>query len=782
MYRYGRYSGYRRRRRARRLRILAIALVVVILVGSLLYTTRAGNNILSNIGLRGASPQATPTSNIAVQPTSIAAQPTSRPTTATSPSPGNNVPPTAVVTPEATPTSQPKPTATSTPSKSPVETAKAYIANWEAGSYSDMYKLLSDESQKQYDRQYFVTRYQQIAAMATIQSVDASLNTSDAINAGNGNIIRFPFNVTIHTRLVGDIKEQNLLTLVKEDGVWKVQWGPNMIFKDLSGDNLIRMFPYPAPRGSIYDRKGRPLAIEGTIAQIGVVPGQIKNEKVLLQRLSQALGVSEDYIKSRYQGGQPDWFMPIRDLTKQKAAQLQKQVGDIPGVAFQERVGREYPQGPILAQVIGYVGSITAEDLKKPEYKDYSPTDVVGRAGLEAWGEPYLRGKPGGKLAVVTPDGEIVKVIKEVRAVPGDDIYLNIDLDLQIQAEQELSKGGYRGAIVAMNPNNGDILALVSEPSYDPNDFVVGISQKEWEDLNRKSSGYPLINRATGSSYPMASTFKPISLAAALEAGIYKPTSMFYDPGYWNKLGENPPRRDWKPGGHGWISLESGLVQSCDIVFYEVGLALYKKRFDYLSEFAKKWWLGRSPDVDGVVNASGQVPGPGVPYPGWGPGDNVNLAIGQGALNVSPLQVAMVYSTIANGGTIYKPLLIDRIVAGDGSGKIIKKYKPTVLGRAPVSQETMDVIHRALKDVTSSQVGTAYYVFKDFPIPVAGKTGTGQQDEKLPFAWFAAYAPADKPSITVVALAENAGEGSVIAAPVVKNVLADYFNVNARTR
>jgi len=183
-----------------------------------------------------------------------------------------------------------------------------------------------------------------------------------------------------------------------------------------------------------------------------------------------------------------------------------------------------------------------------------------------------------------------------------------------------------------------------------------------------------------------------------------------------------------------------------------------------------------------VVNASGQVPGPGVPYPGWGPGDNVNLSIGQGALNVSPLQTAMVYSTIANGGTIYKPLLIDRIVAGDGSGKIIKKYKPTVLGRAPVSQETMDVIHRALKDVTSSQVGTAYYVFKDFPIPVAGKTGTGQQDEKLPFAWFAAYAPADKPSITVVALAENAGEGSVIAAPVVKNVLADYFNVNARTR
>ncbi|MDQ3328369.1 MAG: penicillin-binding transpeptidase domain-containing protein, partial [Chloroflexota bacterium] len=373
-----------------------------------------------------------------------------------------------------------------------------------------------------------------------------------------------------------------------------------------------------------------------------------------------------------------------------------------------------------------------------------------------------------------------VQTIKEKPYRPGNNIYLNIDLELQRQAEQDLAsvklrKGPVAGSVVALDPGNGQILALASLPTFDPNKFVVGFPADEYARLTSKAGKNPFQNRATGSSFPPASTFKPITVAAALTAKLPRLDRTWYSTGTWNRLGK-PVRRDWKEGGHGYVKLIDGITESVDTIFYDLGFELYLRDQNYLTEHAKKWHLGRSFDVDGLVDeASGQVPGPGVPYPYWAHGDNVNLAIGQGSMRASPLQMASVYATIGNGGTIYKPLLIDRIVSAENSNTIIKQYKPAVLSKAPVDQRTMEFLQQGLRTVTNAEKGTATHVFQDSAISVAGKTGTGQQDLKDPFAWFVGYSPATSPKIVVAVEAEDAGEGSEIAAPVARKVLEGYL-------
>ncbi len=800
MYRYGSSGGYRgRRRRSHRGRNLLIALVALLLAGTALAATGRGADLLNRVGLVGDPREQSQTADPTAGSTSVVASEggqTESPTGAT-PTAGEGpdvtstglvpategidaatVPPGVAGTgvPDATATKAPPPP-TAKPSASPVETANAYLKNWQAGKYADMYKLLSKSARGEFKRDYFVERYTNITAGAAITSVEPKLGPDAEKRAQTQeSLLSLPYTVKMNSALVGEFSEQNVLPLIKEDNVWRIQWSPSLIFKDLTADRRVNVLPYPTTRGNILDRSGKPLAVEGSIPELNIVPGEIKNEAQLLERVSKALGVSKQYVKDRYKNaGDPSWRMPIRALTPERQEQLEREIGDIPGVLFAERAAREYPLGEALAQVLGYVVPVSAEDLKKPEYRDYSPADVRGKGGLEEWGEQYLRGQIGGKISITTSDGaEEVRVVKEQPFRPGNNIYLNIDSDLQVKAEAELA--GKVGATVAMDPNNGEILALVSEPSYDPNKFVIGISQEEFDKLNRKEANQPFVNRASGSSFPMASAFKPITMTAALAANLPKLRSrIWYSDGTWERLGEGDIRRDWKEGGHGQVNLVDGITESIDTVFYDLGFELYEKKYNYLSDHAEKWGLGKKFGVDGLVEAEGLVPRAGNPYPGWSQGDNVNLAIGQGFLRVSPLQAASVYSTIANGGTIYKPQLIRKIVAVGQGEKVIKEYKPQVVGKAPVKPEDMRLLQQALKTVTTAPNGTALNTFQDSPIPVAGKTGTGQQDERLPFAWFAGYAPADKPKVTVVTLAENAGEGSAIAAPIVRKVMEHYL-------
>ncbi|MEJ7654426.1 MAG: penicillin-binding transpeptidase domain-containing protein, partial [Chloroflexia bacterium] len=513
----------------------------------------------------------------------------------------------------------PKPSPTLPPTKpttNPIDTARGYLTSWREGDYGGMHNLLSAASRKQYNRAYFVNRYTAIGEMATLQSVDVGL----APGSGEASQLKtqplnIPIRVGMKTRRVGDIAETNVLPLVNEGGAWKVVWSPSLIFKDLSGNNLVRMYPQTPTRGGIYDRDGNPLAIDGQIAQLGVVPGQIKNETELLQRVSEALGVSRTYVKQRYSGGQPEWFMPISDLSAKEAADLRQKLANLAGVTFNERSGRVYPQGALMAQIIGYVGPIFAEDLEKPAYADYTANDVVGRTGLESWGESYLRGKPGGRLAIVAPDERLVKIVKEQTVQFGANIYLNIDINLQAKAEREMESKKLSGSVVAINPNNGEILTLVSQPSFDPNEFVTGISQARYAELTAPEARNPFQNRATGSSYPIASAFKPITMAAALTlplAGVT--TKIWVSDGTWNRDG-GAVRGDWKAGGHGSVNLQQGITESVDTVFYDLGYELYQRDINYLTEFTKKWWSVGSTALTVQSRPTGSCPVLATPSP-----------------------------------------------------------------------------------------------------------------------------------------------------------------------
>jgi penicillin-binding protein 2 len=776
--------------------LLLLSLLLVLLVGGVvLASTGPGAALLSRIGVPGwrdpgtaAQVTATPTrgGSVSMQPRDESPTQAPRKNTVVPPTPTRPGAASTAETPAATnTTSKPSPTATKPPpaatvepTASPLEVAQAYMANWKAGRYDGMYRLVSQDSLKQlgYDRQRFIERYQGIATEATITGWQPALRPEAAQAAKQQEpLLRLPYDVKITTQVVGDINETNLLPLVKENNSWRVQWSPSLIFKDLSGDLRIRKQLSPSTRGNIFDRSGEPLAIEGQIAQVGVVPGEIKNERQMLRRLSRVLGMSAEVIQGKYKGREPTYFWPVRDLTQQREEELRPQLEGIPGVAFGQRPGRVYPQGTVLAHVLGYVTGVYAEDLKNPQYATYSEGDVIGRAGLEAWGEQYLRGQPGGKIFILDPaTGAEVKVIKERRAKPGNDIYLNIDLTLQKQAEQDL--GGRPGAIVALDPRDGRILALVSQPSFDPNKFVTGFPQDEYERLTRPEANNPFQFRAVASTYPMASTFKPITASAAITYKLPRLGRTWYSTGTWDRLGPDQVRRDWKAGGHGYVKFLDSITESIDTIYYDLGYELYQKCRDCLSEHAKQWGLGSKLGVDGfAIEAHGLVPGPGNPFPGWSAGDNVNLAIGQGALQVSPLQVAFVYSTIANGGTMYRPLLINRIVAPDENGRIVKVWKPTVMGRAPASRRTIRFLQLGLRSVVESPKGTAYGIFKDAPFSSAGKTGTGQQDKADPYAWYAGYAPAISPRITVVAFGDRQGEGYQVAAPVVRKVMEQYL-------
>ncbi|MDP9379116.1 MAG: penicillin-binding transpeptidase domain-containing protein [Chloroflexota bacterium] len=768
-----------------------ILLLVLLVGGALLASTGPGAALMSRVGL--------PTwrdNNTVGQPqpgagsTSVASNDengsaTAAPTPKSAEAPGTTSPVGESTAPAtsaaAAPTKAPPPSPVP-PTASPLEVAQAYMQNWQAGRYDQMYKLVSQASLRElgYDRKRFVERYSGIAEAATITGWAPKLRP-EAEQAANRQelLLRLPYDVKIATKAVGEINETNLLPLVKENNTWRVQWSPSLIFKDLSGDLRVRLSPYPAARGNIFDRNGEALAIEGRIWQIGVVPGEIRNERQVLRKLSDALGMDEKVIQAKYKAGDPTYFWPIRDLYSQRKEELEREVGDLPGVTFNQRPGRTYPHGDVMAHVLGYVQQVSAEDLAKPEYANYGVADVIGRTGMERWGEKYLRGESGGKIWILDPaTGAEVKTIGEKLARPGSDIYLNIDVNLQAQAEQDL--GGRPGAIVALNPANGEILALVSQPSYDLNKFVVGISNEEWNRLNSKEANKPLVDRAAGSAFPPASTFKPITNSAALSARLPNLDRTWYSDGTWERLAdtEGGIRRDWKPGGHGYVKLIDGITESIDTIYYDLGYELYLKCRDCLSDHARQWKLGSKLGVDGLapgIEASGQVPGPGIPYPGWSPGDNVNLAIGQGALQASPLQMAVVYATIGNGGTIYRPNLINRVVAPDENGKIVKQWKPTVLGKAPASPQTIQFLQAGLRSVVESRKGTAYDVFKDAAFSSAGKTGTGQQDEADPYAWYVGYAPAVNPKIVVVGFGDRAGEGYKVAAPLVRRVMEQYL-------
>ncbi len=655
----------------------------------------------------------------------------------------------------------------------PESVGRDFLSAWEMGNYAEMYTLLLPSLRAGLAQADFESAYRSAVDLTTTISVTLTPQTLSI----DGDKAWIAFTEVWHTGLFGALQAANQLSLVKENAQWGIDWHRDTIWPDLVSDNTFAVEYQIPPRANIYDRNGAGLAIPSTIVTVGVIPQEIQDEAAVLNALSQALELSVDKIQAAYAGQPAHWFIPIQDISGETSLAY-NDLFSLPGIQRRERTGRLYPLDGVAAHVIGWLSPIPEESYSVYRQQGYRGDELVGIAGLEAWGESILAGKNGGRLSIVSADGTHIKSLVERRPERGRAIYTTIDRELQHSAEQAL--GERRGAIVALDVQTGAILALTSGPHFDNNIFI-HLTDTWSRQAVLNNPDLPLLNRAIQGVYPSGSIFKIVTMAAGLEAGGLTAESSFFCPGYWDGLGEMNRKVCWLETGHGAITLKDALSASCNVTFYEVGKILDGIAPDTLSTYGRAFGFGAKTGLQEFADAPGLIPDPewkqATYREGWGTGDTVNLAIGQGYLLVTPLQVARMMAAVANGGTLYRPYIVDRVV--DSTNDIEPITQPQATGRLPISQANLQIIQEALYGVTTASLGTATHRFQGLDIPVAGKTGTAEQPDKdaLPHSWFAGYFPADNPQIAMAVLVENAGEGSTVAAPMFRQVIEGYYGL-----
>jgi penicillin-binding protein 2 len=568
--------------------------------------------------------------------------------------------------------------------------------------------------------------------------------------------------------------------------LWDLQILHGEEMRTLSENNRIRLHRVQATRGSVVDRYGRVLIDSRPSFDAVLVPEDAHDVELTVENLAHLLDESPADVQAllRETSTRPafDEITVKRDLTWDEVSALETHQLDLPGVSLQITPRRSYPLGTDLAQLLGYVGEASTEDLKDEAH--YRMGDLVGKAGIEKEWEDDLRGISGGQQIEVDALGRKLRVLREVEEVPGDSIKLTIDVDLQQAAVAAF--GDHDGALVALDPNTGEILAFVSRPSFDPNVFARGVRPDEWRALVTDPH-HPLSDRAIQGQYPPGSTFKIVVATAALEQGILTPFTHLHCGGGL-QFG-NHYFHCWKKGGHGSIDLHEAIVQSCDVFFYQVAERL---GIDVIAQYAQLYGLGLRSGIRLEHEQAGTIPSTAWKrrrfHQPWYAGETLSAGIGQGYITVTPLQMADLIDTVAVGKR-YRPHYVKEIDAPDGS--VVQRIAPQVAGTLNVRPTTLSQIREALRDVVNTARGTGKRARLP-DIEVAGKTGTAQtvkmgkervKSSQLPWqkrddAWFIAYAPFDAPQIAVACLVEHAeGEGGQVAAPIVHDVLQTFFRL-----
>lgn len=587
--------------------------------------------------------------------------------------------------------------------------------------------------------------------------------------------------------------------------LWNMQVISSSSYTEQAEKNRTRSISTHAARGRILDRNGAVLV--GNRPSLVVLAEQsVLDDEAELQILAALIGIPKAVLRLKIedssQGLQRGRVIAV-DVSRRVVSFINAHPSLFDGVSIEARSQRSYPLGSLAGQVLGYTGVITSEQLKaSQDNKDegkitYEPGDVVGQSGIEASYENVLQGIKGEQVVFVDADGNIVNHSSSVEAQSGSDVVLTLDADIQKAAEDSLSSTIKRlqehgkpdcfgGCAIAMDVTNGEIIAMASAPSFSPNVFVGGISSDDWDMLSSKSSHNPLLNRGIGGQYPSASTIKPLSALAALNEGIATPQSSYMCTGYWTGFGAAFGQYCWLHTGHGPMTLQTGITHSCDVVFYEVGKGFfYSSNKDGLQQMFKKWGLGSKSQIDLPGELQGRIPDEAwkreyfASYPddakAWQGGDNTNLAIGQGDLLVTPLQMLCVYAGIANRGSIPQPHLMKSIKSTSNSGSIID-YKCSTRISVDEKDEYMDLIQRGLYGVIYEESQAQASHFTNMKEKVAGKTGTAETSHETPTGWFIAYAPYDKPRYVVASVLENSGFGSDGAMYVVRDILGALYH------
>ncbi len=673
--------------------------------------------------------------------------------------------------PAMTPTASPMPTPTRDYAQ-PESVGRTFLDDWTQGNYAQMYSLVAPTIRADLTEADFENAYLGALHTATTLTVTVIPETLTLEEQGAW----ITFSERWDTALFDTLETSNQLNLVQDNGQWWVDWQPATIWPDLAdGHTFVTEYQIP-PRANIYDRNGAGLAIPSTLVTVGVVPDQMEDEQLILDTLSQILDLPPEEVRKTYVDLPSNWYIPVGEITGEESLTYDENL-NLPGIERRERTGRLYPLDGVGAHVVGWISPMPAEELEAYHRLGYRGDEWVGIAGLEAWGEPYLAGKNGGRLYLIDAEGNYARSVAERRPLRGRAIHTTLDRDLQHSAELVLADKP--GAVVALDIHTGAVLALTSGPGFDNNIFIRGTD----EDARRailSDPQQPLFNRAIQGLYPCGSVFKIITMAAGLEAGNLKGDSYFVCPGYWDGLGEENRKTCWLETGHGEISLQDGLTASCNVVYYEVGRILDREGQDVLPTFSRAFGLGPATGLTGLYESDGLVPDPewkqDTYYESWGLGDTVNLAIGQGFLLVTPLQIARMIAAVANGGTLYRPYVIGRIDANSMYPE--QTTQPEAWGQLPVSETNLKLIQDAMLAVTTEPLGTATRRFTGLDIPVAGKTGTAQTlEDAESHSWFAGYFPADDPQIAMVVIAEFAGEGPTVAAPMFRQVMEHYYGL-----
>jgi penicillin-binding protein 2 len=652
-----------------------------------------------------------------------------------------------------------------------------------------MWDLLTEDARAQVTPAGFIDRLPLIAQEMTLRSLEARAGTATRPALPNGSPdprrATVPLAVTFRTQRVGDFSRETALRMVlvgeKDKAVWRIAWTPEAILPNLTPGRLVRMTRLPTSRGRIIARDGTELATFVETGLVGVVTGQIRSEAGLLASLSSVLGMKPEDIKAKYTQPwvKPDLFVPIKAVPVAAMESIKARLGVIEGVAIRPTRVRSYPTG-LAAQTLGYLAEASAEEAKAKAARGIEAGDLIGKkdSGLEATLDDELGGRYGFRLGIVEADERPVETMAETAPVPGRDVVLSLDPKVQRAAEEAL--GEQKGAIVAEDPWSGEILAIASRPSFDLNAFVAGdpaAIARYSADARR-----PFFNRATFGQYPTGSSFKPVTAAAALKNGVYKWGDRIDCPLRWTGYGEQWVQLNHETVALGPIDLRTALARSCNTFFYEIGKRLNDRDPNILPNTAMSFGLGKATDIDFVFEAEGIVPSPAwkqqrFSNPAekvWNPGDATNLAIGQGFLLATPLQMANYAAALANDGIVWKPRLV--IELRDRDGKTVKTFPKTQAGSSLSIPTDLSLIRDGMHAVTTDADGTVSSVFSGYSVSTAGKSGTAETSVPGKVdAWFIGFASFEQASIAIASVLDEYTErpgvfGSVDSAIVAKAV------------
>jgi penicillin-binding protein 2 len=673
--------------------------------------------------------------------------------------------------------------------------ATQFLDAWSKQDFVTMYQLLSFNSQQAISFEAFKRTYEGAQNLTTMNTLEF---TPTSLIRENDRVVIFRYDVRFYTNILGEFddtgRDMNLI-LDRENG-WRVAWSLGDIFPEMGNGATLRFEPSIPRRANIYDRNGEILADQnGVIVSVNVIQEDITDFEACMNLLTTSLNRTREQIQTRFDNAQPNWIVEIGTLEPPGYLTYEPSLKSTCNATFEQKTIRRYLRGSLMPHILGNVGYPDEEELNELIRQGFDAETIIGKSGIERSWDETLRGKPGGRLALFAPDGTRIRVLAEASSQVPESLWLTIDASLQeyvmrtlgeayVDAADSWAPGSNGASAVVIDLKTGEILALASYPSYDGNALnpfpAIGrtvadeIQQNLAEDPRN-----PLLNRPTQGIYPSGSVMKVVDAVAITDANIVPMDFSFGCSGIWEFEGD--VRYDWLAGGHGRVTVDTALAQSCNPFFYESGFRLNSADPFLLPNYARRMGLGAPTGLAPTLSeAAGTIPDPdwfrinrGLP---WTYSNAVNMAIGQGEVEVTPLQMTRMYGGIADDGILYRPQLVLQTGVLDQRTFVAI---PEINGQFDVRADVIDIVQTGLCEVTTQRYGTASHIFRNSPllnIGVCGKTGTAQAPgNRPPHAWFMGYAPRENPQIVVGVMVETSGDGSAVAAPLVKRIMEYYF-------